>query len=362
MTIYFILLAATLSFKCDCFSFSTRSSCSLRRHHKSLHWASTTQEDEAIKELMSRHDPILLFASKILDADTARDASALYAWCRRLVSPEYYNTHCYFTLVRSFICGHSIDIYFLTSFQDEITDDPSSDLETIQQRLSDWGNRFEMICRNEPIDDMDRALAMYIERNNELELSPFIDMISGMQADSVQNRTISNMAELDEYAYQVAGTVGLMLLPLLNANVEQSRAAAVSLGKAIQLINILRDASPDVALGRVYLPQDMLRAEGVSTEEVLQRKTSPGYRKVVATVADRAKSYLLEAEIGKSTLPGMGPLFVQIIVELYREYLFKLEQIGYDNLNNISGERVKISTMQKLMASIKATIVVLTKR
>ncbi len=219
-----------------------------------------------------------------------------------------------------------------------------------------------MICRNEPIDDMDRALAMYIERNNELELSPFIDMISGMQADSVQNRTISNMAELDEYAYQVAGTVGLMLLPLLNANVEQSRAAAVSLGKAIQLINILRDASPDVALGRVYLPQDMLRAEGVSTEEVLQRKTSPGYRKVVATVADRAKSYLLEAEIGKSTLPGMGPLFVQIIVELYREYLFKLEQIGYDNLNNISGERVKISTMQKLMASIKATIVVLTKR
>jgi phytoene synthase len=219
-----------------------------------------------------------------------------------------------------------------------------------------------MICRNEPIDDMDGALAMYIERNNgDLELSPFIDMISGMQADSVQNRTISNMAELDEYAYQVAGTVGLMLLPLLNANVEQSRAAAISLGKAIQLINILRDASPDVALGRVYLPQDMLRAEGVTTEDVLQLKSSPGYRKVVATVADRAKAYLLEAEIGKSTLPGMGPLFVQIIVELYREYLVKLEQIGYDNLN-LSGEHVKISTMQKLMASFKAAIIVLTKR
>ncbi len=208
---------------------------------------------------------------------------------------------------------------------------------------------------------MDRALAMYIERNDDLELSPFTDMISGMQADSVQNRTISNMAELDEYAYQVAGTVGLMLLPLLDANVEESRDAAIALGKAIQLINILRDASPDVALGRVYLPQDMLRAEGVSTEDVLQLKSSPEYRKVVAAVADRAEALLKEAEMGKSTLPGMGPLFVQVIVELYREYLIKLEHIGYDNLN-LSGERVKIKTNQKLMASLKAVIKVLTRK
>ena len=258
----------------------------------------------------------------------------------------------------------SVELYltFPCYRQDEITDDPSSDVATIQQRLSDWESRFDMICRNEPVDDMDRALAMYLQRNDDLELSPFIDMISGMQADSVLNRTISNMAELEEYAYQVAGTVGLMLLPLLNANVEQSRDAAIALGKAIQLINILRDASPDVVLGRVYLPQDMLRAEGVTTEDVLQRKSSPEYRKVVAAVADRAEALLLEAEIGKSTLPGIGPLFVQIIVELYREYLVKLEQIGYDNLN-LRGERVKINSIQKLMASAKAAIkVFLTQR
>eukprot|EP00984_Skeletonema_dohrnii_P015362 scaffold6624_cov188-Skeletonema_dohrnii-CCMP3373.AAC.4 len=325
-----ILLATTVLSKCAGFSFRTSSSCTHRRmpalhHHRS---SSTTNQDEAIKELMKTHDPILLFVSRLLDADIARDASALYAWCRRL---------------------------------DEITDDPSSDVATIQQRLSDWERRFDMICRNEPVDDMDRALAMYIQRNDDLELSPFVDMISGMKEDTVQNRTISNMAELDEYAYQVAGTVGLMLLPLLNANVEQSRDAAIALGKAIQLINILRDASPDVALGRVYLPQDMLKAEGVSTEDVLQLKSSPEYRKVVAAVADHAEALLIEAEIAKSTLPGVGPLFVQIIVELYRQYLIKLEQIGYDNLN-LSGERVKINTIQKLMASFKATTKVLTQQ
>mmetsp|Transcript_3016 Transcript_3016/g.5089 ORF Transcript_3016/g.5089 Transcript_3016/m.5089 type:complete len:330 (-) Transcript_3016:153-1142(-) len=325
----FVLLLTIVS-KCIGYSFRNSNTCTHGRVPLMMHpQSSTTQEDEAIEELMKKHDPILLFASKLLDDETARDASALYAWCRRL---------------------------------DEITDDPSSDVATIQQRLSDWESRFDMICRNEPVDDMDRALAMYLQRNDDLELSPFIDMISGMQADSVLNRTISNMAELEEYAYQVAGTVGLMLLPLLNANVEQSRDAAIALGKAIQLINILRDASPDVVLGRVYLPQDMLRAEGVSTEDVLLRKSSPEYRKVVAAVAERAEALLLEAEIGKSTLPGIGPLFVQIIVELYREYLVKLEQIGYDNLN-LRGERVKINSIQKLMASVKAAIkVFLTQR
>jgi acetylglutamate synthase len=95
MTIHFILLvAATFLFKCDGFSFirtSSSSYCTHRRHKSLLHLhrASTTQQqDEAIKELMSMHDPILLFASRLLDADTARDASALYAWCRRLVSSD----------------------------------------------------------------------------------------------------------------------------------------------------------------------------------------------------------------------------------------------------------------------------------
>ena len=46
-------------------------------------------------------------------------------------------------------------------------------------------------------------------------------------------------------------------------------------------------------------------------------------------------------------------MFVQIIVELYRGYLVRLEEMGYDNLN-MQGERVKISLLQKLMAAFKA--------
>ena len=39
---------------------------------------------DAIRSLMTKHDPILLYVSKLLEPDVASDAGALYAWCRRL--------------------------------------------------------------------------------------------------------------------------------------------------------------------------------------------------------------------------------------------------------------------------------------
>ena len=281
------------------------------------------QISNEIKKLMAEYDPILLYASKLLPSATAKDASALYAWCRRL---------------------------------DEITDNPDADSSTIQQQLAGWEDRFDALTNGQPSDQMDAALTQCLQRNEgKLTEQPFRDMIAGMKSDAVDNnRTIDNMEELELYCYQVAGTVGCMLLPLLNADVDKANEPAIALGKAIQLINILRDAKPDAQLGRIYLPQDMLRAENCSNEDILSLKSSNGYCRAVQTVAERAHELLMEAEIGsKSTLPGIGPLFVQIIVELYRGYLVKLKQMNYDNLN-AEGERVKISSMEKVGATIKA--------
>ena len=241
---------------------------------------------------------------------------------------------------------------------DEITDNVHSDASTIQQQLVEWEDRFDKLSRGEPVDAMDAALTQCLRRNaGTLDEQPFQDMISGMKSDMKSDvdgiRTIQNMEELETYCYQVAGTVGCMLLPLLNADIEKSRESAIALGKSIQLINILRDACPDAELKRVYLPQDLLQLEGVSNDDILNLKSSDGYCRVVQRVANRAHELLREAEIGKNTLPSLGPLFVQIIVELYRGYLIKLHDMNYDNLN-AEGERVKISTLEKLGATVKA--------
>jgi phytoene synthase len=287
--------------------------------------AANVGSQAAIQALMKKHDPILLWVSRLMSQSTAEDAGALYAWCRRL---------------------------------DQLVDEPeSSDPAVTVAALDDWTARLDSLCEGQPRDEMDAALTQTLRRHPTLNRDLFADMVQGMRADVDMQRRIADYAELETYAYQVAGTVGLMLLPLLGleseAKAAPARGPAVALGQAVQLINILRDARPDAAMGRIYLPRDEMAALGVSEADVLAGQCTPAYRELVARTAGRAEALLQRAEGGVRALPGAGPLLAQTIIELYRDYLVELEARGHDNLS-AGGERVKVSTARKLGSTLRA--------
>ena len=80
--------------------------------------------------------------------------------------------------------------------------------------------------------------------------------------------------ELYLYCYRVAGTVGLMTLPILGAaegyTEEQAAEPAVALGIGLQLTNILRDVGEDLERGRIYLPLDELAAFGLTEDDLFR--------------------------------------------------------------------------------------------
>jgi farnesyl-diphosphate farnesyltransferase len=80
---------------------------------------------------------------------------------------------------------------------------------------------------------------------------------------------LGSIAELREYCYAVAGIVGEMLTelyvlgrPALAHAAGELEKHAAAFGEGLQLVNILKDAGPDAAEGRVYLPRS------VNTREV----------------------------------------------------------------------------------------------
>lgn len=81
-------------------------------------------------------------------------------------------------------------------------------------------------------------------------LKPFKDMIKGMRMDTKKNR-YGNFQELYLYCYYVAGTVGLMSVPVMGIAPESSHSAqsiynaAIHLGIGNQLTNILRDVGEE---------------------------------------------------------------------------------------------------------------------
>ena len=121
----------------------------------------------------------------------------------------------------------------------------------------------------------------------DLPIQPFRDMIDGMVMDvpGLGQDRYANFTELYKYCYRVAGTVGLMTLPILGMPIshecaslavgtapgfskEQAAEPAVALGIALQLTNILRDVGEDLERGRIYLPLDEIAAFGLSEEDI----------------------------------------------------------------------------------------------
>lgn len=83
---------------------------------------------------------------------------------------------------------------------------------------------------------------------------------------------LTSLAELDEYTYYAAGCVGEFWTDLTARHVaglshlaeRELRQRGVALGKALQLVNVLRDAAADLRAGRCYWPTALLLPHGLS--------------------------------------------------------------------------------------------------
>lgn len=92
-------------------------------------------------------------------------------------------------------------------------------------------------------------------------------------------RSLQTAAELDDYTWRVAGCVGEFWTRLCESELEgafekgvtteEMVADGIAMGKALQLVNILRDVGKDMALGRCYFPEEMWRAAGLQDADAL---------------------------------------------------------------------------------------------
>ncbi|MFD2628525.1 phytoene/squalene synthase family protein [Oceanobacillus kapialis] len=124
----------------------------------------------------------------------------------------------------------------------------------------------------------------------DMSLQPFYDQLSGQKMD-IHFRSPLTMKDVEEYSYYVAGSVGLMLLPIIASEAKVDlRHHSVNLGVAMQLTNMLRDVGEDYFQnGRIYLPAMELKNEGYSAEDLDQLTINDGFIRVWEKMAIRAE-------------------------------------------------------------------------
>jgi 15-cis-phytoene synthase len=164
---------------------------------------------------------------------------------------------------------------------------------------------------------------------------PLAALVDGGLQDTEQS-AYADFDDLRGYCEKVAGAVGLACVPVYGSDDTEH---AMTLGIALQLINIIRDVEEDRLLGRVYLPQDELSAFGVE-----KLAPSPEFRELMAFEAGRARAHLAEGLRLLDSLDRRSALCVGTFAGLYRETLDRIEASGFD----VFGEKTRLSAPRKL--------------
>lgn len=172
-----------------------------------------------------------------------------------------------------------------------------------------------------------------IDGRHPLPRSALVDFCRGMR-DDLAARAIVTEADLDEYCYRVAGTVGVVMSAVLGTRAPAEREAA-ALGMAMQRTNILRDVDEDGARGRVYLPREALDRHGGDGAE--------GRERLMREQIARAEADYEHGLAGIRKL-ARGGRAVRAAAVMYREILRRIEQDGYGR----SGERAVVSRRRKV--------------
>lgn len=260
---------------------------------------------EYVTELFSK---TFYMGTSLMEPEARQHVWAIYAWCRRT---------------------------------DDIVDSPRALLnrEVLEQDLRDWEERLDGIWNNKPLDLFDLAMADTVQAYPTLPIQPFKDMIAGMVMDvpGLGQERYKDFDELYLYCYRVAGTVGLMTLPILGTaegyTEEQATEPALALGIALQLTNILRDVGEDLERGRIYLPMNEIERFGLTEDDLFQSKVTPKYKEFMKFQIARARDYYKKAATGIPMLAPSGRFAVQASLDLYGRILDVIERNGYDNFN-----------------------------
>lgn len=236
-------------------------------------------------------------------------------------------------------------IYAFCRYTDDIVDEEADPKEK-HRRLRQWTGELQNALYGRSRFTILNKLETIIRRF-DIPVDHFHDLLKGMEMDLSKNR-YRTFAELENYCYRAASTVGLICAEVFGYTHESTKEYAINLGKALQMTNILRDIKTDARKGRIYLPQEDLRRFGYTEEELLQGVYNDNFVALMKFECDRARSFFRAA---KSALAEDDkPLFyaARTMGNIYYLLLRRIENAHYD----VFSKRIRLASPIKLLVAM----------
>src|ERR1700739_925611 len=281
--------------------------------HAARHNVTDQPDDAALREMI-RHrvetaGTSFYWAMRMLPRDRRNGMYAIYAFCREV---------------------------------DDIADgDGSADRKLAD--LATWREEIGAVYANRPRHVVARGLQEPTRRYG-LRREDFLTVIDGMEMDAREDIRAPDLAALDLYCARVASAVGHLSVHVFGDSSDAAHLVAESLGRALQLTNILRDLAEDAARQRLYLPREILDRHGILGAEpgaVLRHPALPAACRDVAAIAE---GHFREAARAMEQCSRRAMRPAAVMAALYRETLSALQRSEWRNPT----ERISVSTSLKL--------------
>jgi phytoene synthase len=237
-------------------------------------------------------------------------------------------------------------VYAFCREVDDAVDDPGE--KNPQAEVARWREEIARTYDGHPSLPLTRSLEEAIRRF-DLSRAYFEGILDGVAMD-LDHKRYPTFESLAAYCYHVAGEVGLLCVEIFGYRSERLKTYAVKLGTAFQLTNILRDVSGDADNGRIYIPQEDLRRFGVDEADLLAKRLTPNFQRLMAFETRRARDFYRDAAALPTAEERPFLRAAEMMRAIYVDILDRIEERRY----HVFGERIRVPTSRKLWLAARA--------
>lgn len=281
--------------------------------------AASEEDARQVEAIVRRSGTSFFWSMRLMPLEKRRAMFAVYAFCREV---------------------------------DDIADEPAP-LDDKRRGLRAWREEIRRLYLGEPRWPVSRALVSPVKRFG-LDARDFNAMIDGMEMDAAERVRLQDQEQLLVYCDRVAGAVGRLSNRIFGVGPSERERLADTLGRALQLTNILRDIREDAERDRLYLPLDLLRRHGLSVDGHAQAiLDQPGIADACSDIADLAHASFHSARIILAACDRRSVRPAVMMMEVYQRTFSRLAARGWRRW----AEPVSLSPATKMWVALRYGLV-----
>lgn len=222
-------------------------------------------------------------------------------------------------------------IYAFARAVDDIADEAGSAAQKIAG-LAEWRRELDRVYGLDGAAPPRSAIGLALagaHRRFAVRHQDCLALVDGMESDALTDWAGPDRAALELYCDRVATAVGLLSVRVFGTPEAVRDAIALSLGRAFQLTNILRDLGEDAARNRLYLPADLLDRYGIAGRDPRQVLADPRVRDVCRALLAEAGGYFEQAEALMARCPPATVRPARLMMAVYAEHWRALQAADF---------------------------------